>query len=492
MPIIAICFVVAKVLVAIMLWYKYRLASTPPSPSTDVSADQANAKLTENHVCVQLPIYNEAENIKPLLKAVSQLSWPRKNLEIQILDDSTDQTTALIEAELRGYRLRNPDLKIQHIRRSTRQGFKAGALEHGMRQTSANFFAILDCDFRPEPDFLLRLMPRITCDPNIAACQARWTYTNGSENLLTRIQQLMLNHHFIHEQQGRYRRGLYFNFNGTAGIWRRSAITNCGGWRSDTVTEDLILSYRAQLKGYRLVYCNDITCASLLPTNLKCFLIQQRRWAKGNGQVLRLLSREIIKSTVASTRQKLDMFGHLIGYGFSSIIVAMFLASPYYMWALISWYQETSYYELPRLLDTCLWLAVFGGFVRIFANKSLSITTQDSIFWRIVAAFGLLLATPLLALLIIKSYWQGVFRTFNPIHQIFNRTPKGRTTGNPIWQLSKTDLVIACSAILITALSTIVSFRAEFYAHTILFSLQIGIALAISRANSKQLKALAV
>ncbi len=258
-------------------------------------------------VCVQCPVYNEAPVVEGLLLCVTALRWPSGRLEIQILDDSTDETPGLIDRWLADH----PDRAAicRHLRRGDRRGYKAGALAAGLRLSAADFFAVFDADFRPAPDFLEVLMPHFA-DPQVAVTQARWDFANRESSLLTRFQAVFLDAHFVVEQAARHAGGLFFNFNGTAGVWRRSALEDAGGWADDTVTEDLDISYRAQLRGWRLVYRDDYPVLSELPESLVAFKSQQHRWTKGGIQVARKLLRTVLASRVPA-RIKREAVSHL-------------------------------------------------------------------------------------------------------------------------------------------------------------------------------------
>ena len=259
-------------------------------------------------VCVQCPVYNEPLVIAGLLDSVTALRWSEDRIEIQILDDSTDHTPAVIE----GWLAAHPERAgcCRHLRRRDRAGYKAGALTAGIRQSDAGFFAVFDADFRPAPDFLEVLMPHFA-DPRVAVVQARWEFANRDNSLLTRFQAVFLDAHFIIEQAARHASGLFFNFNGTAGVWRRSALEDAGGWSDDTVTEDLDVSYRAQLRGWRLVYRDDYPVPSELPESLTAFKSQQRRWTKGGVQVARKLIHRVLASSVPA-RVKREAVSHLL------------------------------------------------------------------------------------------------------------------------------------------------------------------------------------
>ena len=238
-------------------------------------------------VTVQLPLYNERYVARRLLEAVGALDYPRDRLEIQVLDDSTDDTDEIIAATSRELRARG--LTVVYLHRRERAGFKAGALAAGLKEARGELVAIFDADAVPEADFLLRTIPHFT-DARVAVVQTRWGHLNREFSLLTVAQALGIDGHFAVEQSARCWGDLLLNFNGTAGIWRKAAIEDAGGWTHDTLTEDLDLSYRAQLRGWRIVYRPDLVCPAELPVLITGFKSQQRRWAKGSIQTaLKLL-----------------------------------------------------------------------------------------------------------------------------------------------------------------------------------------------------------
>ena len=234
-------------------------------------------------VTVQLPVFNERHVITRLIDAAAALDYPRDRLEIQVLDDSTDETAAIAAARCAYHRALG--VRIEHVRRPDRQGFKAGALDYGLARARGEFLLILDADFLPPSDFLRALIDPLA-DPRVAMVQARWGYLNRNASLLTRAQAVLLDAHFAIEHSRRAAGGLFFNFNGTAGIWRKAAIVDAGGWRADTLTEDLDLSYRAQLAGWRFVYRGDVICPGELPGDMNAFKTQQHRWTKGSIEVM--------------------------------------------------------------------------------------------------------------------------------------------------------------------------------------------------------------
>ena len=236
-------------------------------------------------VTVQLPLYNEQNVVERVIDAVAALDYPPALLHIQVLDDSTDATVALAAARVAHHTRQG--LRISHVRRPTREGFKAGALRHGLAETDGEFIAIFDADFVPTPDFLRRTIPYFLQDEQVGVVQTRWGHLNAEESLLTRLQAFGLDAHFLIEQVGRTFAGYFINFNGTGGVWRRSCIADAGGWHTDTLTEDLDLSYRAQLRGWRFVYRPEIVAPAELPAAMDALKSQQFRWTKGAAETAR-------------------------------------------------------------------------------------------------------------------------------------------------------------------------------------------------------------
>jgi cellulose synthase/poly-beta-1,6-N-acetylglucosamine synthase-like glycosyltransferase len=259
-------------------------------------------------VTVQLPIFNEMYVADRLIDAVCELDYPKELLEIQVLDDSTDETTDISERAVRRHASRGFD--IRHIHRVDRTGYKAGALEAGLAQSTGEFIAIFDADFIPGADFLQKTLPYLASDAGIGMVQARWGHINQDYSLLTKIQSILLDAHFVLEHGGRNRAGCFFNFNGTAGVWRREAIESAGGWQHDTLTEDLDLSYRAQLAGWRFMFLPDVVSPAEVPVEMNSFKSQQHRWAKGSIQTcIKLLPRILRSNQPLSV--KVEAFFHL-------------------------------------------------------------------------------------------------------------------------------------------------------------------------------------
>jgi len=306
-------------------------------------------------VTIQLPIFNERYVIERLVDAVAQFDYPRELLDIQVLDDSTDETQQVAQACVERHAAEG--LPIVYIHRTNRQGFKAGALENGLHTARGEFVAIFDADFIPQPDFLRRTIPYFL-DPNggggIGMVQARWTYLNSDYSLLTRVETILLDGHFVIEHGGRSRRGTFFNFNGTAGVWRRSAIDAAGGWEHDTLTEDTDLSYRAQLKGWKFLYLPDIECASELPVDMNGFKAQQARWAKGLMQTAKKILPKVFRADVP-WHIKSEAFFHLtanISYPLMVVLSTMLLPA-----MIVRFYQgwfQMLVIDLPLFLaSTC-------------------------------------------------------------------------------------------------------------------------------------------
>src|SRR5687768_1975894 len=244
-------------------------------------------------VTIQLPIFNEMYVADRLIGAVCEMDYPTDLLEIQVLDDSTDETQGIAELAVRRHAARGVDIRYLH--RVDRRGYKAGALEAGLREATGEFIAIFDADFIPSKDFLQRTLPHFA-DAGIGMVQARWGHINQDYSLLTKIQSILLDAHFVLEHGGRNRAGCFFNFNGTAGLWRREAIDNAGGWQHDTLTEDLDLSYRAQLKGWRFIFLPNVVSPAEVPVEMNSFKPQQHRWAKGSIQTCLKLMPQILQS----------------------------------------------------------------------------------------------------------------------------------------------------------------------------------------------------
>jgi cellulose synthase/poly-beta-1,6-N-acetylglucosamine synthase-like glycosyltransferase len=389
-----------------VLWLYARHARMPAKP--------APWKGSLPRVCVQCPLYNEPLMIAGLLETVTALHWPAAQLEIQILDDSTDETPEVIARWLAA----NPERAagVKHLRRGNRAGYKAGALAHGMSVSDAEFFAVFDADFRPTPDFLETLLPYFS-DPKVGVVQARWEFANRRASLLTRFQAIFLDAHFVVEQAARYGSGLFLNFNGTAGVWRRVALEDAGSWSADTVTEDLDASYRAQRRGWKFIYLSEYTVPSELPEKLTAFKSQQYRWTKGGIQVARKQLGAILRSDLPA-RVKREAFCHLTtGFVHPLLVTFAILFVPYLYFAGLSpvelrgvwlWlnplsvvltggttvilYITSQYFRAREWLDGLLWLAV-APFVLAF-GLAMSVTCCVAVIEGALTVGGEFVRTP--------------------------------------------------------------------------------------------------
>lgn len=397
------------------LWLLFLLRRFPSPPARPLP------DLPLPRVTVQLPIYNERFVAGRLLRAVERLAYPRELLDIQVLDDSTDATSSMLAACCAQIAARGTT--ISHIRRSTRTGYKAGALANGLRTARGELILILDADFVPQPS-LIRDLLRGMADPGVAMVQARWGHLNRDANALTRAQGLLLDAHFLLETEARARAGLFWNFHGTAGLWRRTAIEQSGGWSTDTLTEDLDLSYRAQLKGWRFAYMADVVVPAELPSTLAAFRQQQARWAQGTVATARKLLGRVWRAELP-LRHRIEATLHLTCHSIypATLLVAL-LALP----AIL----------LRRAagLDWLWWADVL---------LALSVIMPTRIFYRRAArAAGTkppgLRQMPYLMLTGIAlsvSNTRAVMDGARARTSVFERTPKkGYSTRTPSWQRS--------------------------------------------------------
>ena len=323
----------------VYLYHRYR-RNQPGAVKPPAEADWP-------HVTIQLPVYNEKYVVERLIDAVAAMDYPRQRLEIQVLDDSTDDTREIARAAVARHSAAG--LSIRYLHREERTGYKAGALAAGLKQARGELVAIFDADFLPPADFLRRTIPHFA-EPKVGMVQTRWTYVNRHYSLLTEVQAVLLDGHFVLEHGARSRAGLFFNFNGTAGVWRRAAIEEAGGWEHDTLTEDTDLSYRAQLKGWKFVYLPEVECPSELPVDMNAFKTQQARWAKGLMQTAKKILPRVFRAQVP-WRVKLEAFYHLtagISYPLMILLSALLLPA-----MIVRFYQgwwQVLWLDLPLFL----------------------------------------------------------------------------------------------------------------------------------------------
>ena len=395
----------ANAILLTAIYWRVRQREAPEPPLSNVP-----------RVTVQLPIYNEMYVVERLIDAVAQLDYPADRLQIQVLDDSTDETTALAQVRVGLHRARGVDIAL--VRRQGRRGYKAGALTHGLSQATGEFIAIFDADFVPAPDFLRRTVPYFLADPELGFLQTRWEHLNGDYSPLTSTQALALDGHFAVEQTARQRSGWFMNFNGTAGVWRRACIETSGGWTGDTLCEDLDLSYRAQVVGWRAGYLPRVAAPAEIPPQLQAFKRQQFRWAKGSIQCLRKLAGSVWRSP-RSLAARLQGLLHLGSYmGHPLMVVMLLVTLPLLLsGARLAW--PLAYLSLaslgPPLLYAVGQKALYAGWQRRYLRSM-----------------------PLLVLLgsgIALNNSVAVLQGFVGTEGHFRRTPKFRLEGkNDRWQ----------------------------------------------------------
>ncbi len=302
----------------LVLLYYYRKTHNLKLPDVELAK---NAPM----VTVQLPMYNEMFVVERLIQSVCEIDYPTERLEIQVLDDSTDETVKIAQNTVEKYK--NLGFNIKYIHRTDRSGYKAGALKYGLEIAEGEFVAIFDADFVPNPDFLKKTVPHFN-NPNVGMVQTRWEHLNEEYSYLTKAQALALDGHFVLEQQVRNKAGFFINFNGTAGIWRKETILDAGNWHSDTLTEDLDLSYRAQLRGWKFMYLNDVTSPAELPADINALKTQQFRWTKGAVETAKKILPLVMRSNLP-LKMKLESFVHLTSnIVFPFIIIVALLNVP--------------------------------------------------------------------------------------------------------------------------------------------------------------------
>ena len=363
-------------------------------------------------VTVQLPIYNERYVIERLVEAVSQFDYPHELLEIQVLDDSTDQTQQIARDCVDRYRALG--LPISYIHRDNREGFKAGALQEGLKSAAGEFVAIFDADFIPPADFLRRTVPYFA-DEKLAMVQTRWSYINRNYSALTEVEAILLDGHFVIEHSARFRSGLFFNFNGTAGIWRRTSIDDAGGWQHDTLTEDTDLSYRAQLRGWHFLYLPNIECPSELPVEMNAFKSQQARWAKGLMQTAKKILPRVLRSNEPAA-VKAEAFFHLTAnISYPLMVVMSIILLPAMIVRFYQGWFQVLVIDLPLFLaSTCSISSFYLAAERAVYPKTWK---RTFLYLPFVMAVGIGLS--------VRNAW-GVLEAIFNVKSEFVRTPKYR------------------------------------------------------------------
>lgn len=397
----------------LMLYFRHRNKSDEPKSLFD--------ELPQ--ITIQLPMFNEMYVVERLMEKVANIDYPKDRFEIQVLDDSTDETVNIAKAKVAELKERGFD--IVYLHRTDRTGYKAGALEEATPSAKGEYLMVFDADFCPEPNIVKDLVHHFT-DPKVAMVQARWGHINREYSVLTHAQSMMLDGHFVIEHIARNRSGRFFNFNGTAGIWRKSAIIDAGGWQHDTVTEDMDLSFRAQLRGWRFVYVPQAIAPAELPCEMNSFKTQQFRWAKGSAQTTRKLLWTVLKADIPF-KVKLEVFFHLtnnFAYIFLVILAALQLPN-----MLLR--QEMANPEL-LLLDVPLFAATCGS-ICVFYLVSHRALYGD--FWSAVRRLPLMMALGIgLSINNARAVIEGLFG--NDVE--FVRTPKhGIENKSSIWKKKK-------------------------------------------------------
>lgn len=405
-------------------------------------------------VTLQLPLYNEATVAARLLSAAGSIDYPRDRFEIQVLDDSTDETRTIAAAKVA--ELRAQGIQASYVRRPDRTGYKAGALDYGLKSARGELIAIFDADFVPQPDFLKKLVGHFQ-DPVVGMVQARWAHMNRDTSFLTRIQALMLDGHHLVENRARFGAGLFFNFAGTGGIWRRTAIEAAGGWQHDTITEDLDLSYRAQMAGFRFIYRADVSTPAELPEEMSAFRAQQHRWAKGTVQTARKLLGQIVSARLPFAQRLEACFHMLPHFAYPLMLLLTVLLLP----ALLL--LPASDMRTMLLIDLPLCVGATGSLVLFYATAEY---VQGRSIWSAIAKLPLLIA---MGAGLAPHLTKAVFSGLTSMAGEFVRTPKrggaaGRYRQAAQLPMGEIALALLSSANVVASLETGHWFAAPFAA----------------------------
>jgi cellulose synthase/poly-beta-1,6-N-acetylglucosamine synthase-like glycosyltransferase len=389
-------------------------------------------------VTVQLPIYNEWYVAERLITAAASLDYPRDLLEIQVLDDSTDDTVSLVARTVG--QLKHMGINIHHLHRTERHGYKAGALAEGLKTATGEFIAIFDADFVPAPDFLKKILPHFDGE-RIAFVQARWGHLNRSYSFFTFLQSLSIDAHFAVEQLARSYLGFWFNFNGTAGVWRKEAILDAGGWKAETLTEDLDLSYRAFLRGWSARYAGDVEVRAELPVSFTAYRRQQHRWARGSFEcAVRYLP--VIWNSDASLARKIQSSLHLTGYTVHLLLFLMVLLYPVVLLISTRYPNLVTLFGIAAVFNfTALAPSAFFA-VAQYSLRRRWISVLPAIFFMTVLGGGMMVNT-------LRAAWQ----VWAGKPSVFERTPKyGIVNRSQRWGASryfvKSDMLIAFELLL--------------------------------------------
>src|SRR5574341_137826 len=425
-------------------------------------------------VVVQLPIYNERHVVDRVVDSISRLDYPRDKLFVQLLDDSDDDTVQCAAAAAE--RARANGLRIEHMQRETRTHYKAGALAYGLARTNAPFVTVFDADFAPRPDFLRKVMPHFVADERLGLLQTRWSHLNAEFSLMTRAQALAIDAHFAVEQVARHRSGLLINFAGTGGVWRRVCIDESGGWTGETLSEDIDLSYRAQLAGWRALYLPDIDAPAEIPPLMMGFKRQQNRWATGFSQCFLKLSKRVLASEL-SLWQKMEAIIHLGGH----------FAHPLMVLVLLLFFPLMVTGRLDKLPLAGLSIGMLGMPLEILLSQKRLYSDWPRRFLLLPLLIALGIGTSL-------SNTFAVFRAFSRRVQVFERTPKfnghgdsagagwGRSYMLSVDFITWLELLLAIYAICMMFLS--IRYAPELTPFTILYVLGYGYVSGMSLYQS--------
>ena len=421
------------------LFYKYK--GNLPTPK---------AKFEQlPRVTIQLPVFNEMYVVERLIAAVARIEYPRDRLEIQVLDDSTDETQGIARAKVE--RLRREGIDISYIHRDHRDGYKAGALQAGLRVARGELVAVFDADFVPARDFLLRSVHHFT-DDEVGMVQVRWDHLNRDYSHLTQAQAIFLDGHFVIEHTARNRSGRFFNFNGTAGVWRRATIEDAGGWQHDTLTEDLDLSYRAQLRGWRFVYLPDVVSPAEVPVEMNAFKSQQHRWAKGSIQTARKLLPRILRSNLPRD-VKIEAFFHLTANLTYPLMILLTVLMPVSM--VIRF--KHGWYEVLMLDLPFFWTATMSV-VMFYVASQREIGMRP---WQRIKYLPFIMA---LGIGMCVNQSKAVIEALVGYETGFTRTPKTGMRGRDrSWMYSKYRMLLTAQPLLELALGAYLS-SAVFFA----------------------------
>ena len=424
-------------------------------PALPLTADLTpDARAALPHVTIQLPLYNEATVAARLVEHVASIDYPREKLEIQVLDDSTDETGSIVRAHVADLRDRTGEdrdgvLDLVYLHRTDRVGYKAGALDAGLKVAKGDLVAIFDADFLPQPDFLRNLVPHFD-DAKVGMVQARWGHLNRDHSLLTRTQALMLDGHHLVENRARSAAGWLFNFSGTGGMWRKSAIGSAGGWQHDTLTEDLDLSYRAQMAGWKFIYREDVVTPAELPEDVSAFRAQQFRWAKGTVQTSRKLMKRVMTAKL-TVSQRIEAFFHLTPhFAYPLMVLLSVLLLP----ALIL--MPATNVRAMLIIDLPLCLGTTGSLAAFYAMAE---RAQGRRRWDAIRQLPALLA---LGAGLAPHLSKAVFEGLGSMAGEFVRTPKkgeieGSGNGGTLRYHSRADVPFTEMALCLFSLVSVVA-----------------------------------